>query len=118
MNSLPKWKRHYLRRRAKVIDYLGGICAKCGSLESLEFDHVNPEQKSFSVGTVLTHSWAKIEPELKKCQLLCQNCHKRKSKNDGSLEKMKKSFKKRKPQDRDEQGRFVGGQEHGPRDSV
>ena len=107
MNMLPKWKRHYLRRRAKVINFLGGICVKCGETKNLEVDHIYPEQKSFSVGKVLTHSWAKIEPELKKCQLLCQDCHRTKSKVDGSLEKMKRAFETRIPMKRDIEGKFV-----------
>jgi hypothetical protein len=107
MEELPKWKRHYIKRRGEAIAFLGGKCVICQSEDSLEFDHIDPEQKSFSVGAVLTHAWSKLEPELKKCQLLCQDCHRTKSKVDGSLEKMKRSFMTRVPQKRDVEGRFV-----------
>jgi len=113
MNSLPKWKRHYLRRREKALKFLGGICAICESAENLEFDHIDPEQKSFSISGFLTHAWVKVEPELKKCQLLCNTCHKEKNKIDGSLEKMKKTFKGRKPQNRNSEGKFIKGGRHG-----
>jgi 5-methylcytosine-specific restriction endonuclease McrA len=109
MEELPRWKRHYQKRRGKAIEYLGSVCVNCGSKDSLEFDHIDPGLKSFSVGEYLTHSWAKVEPELKKCQLLCQDCHRTKSKVDGSLEKMKKAFETRIPNQvpRDAEGRFI-----------
>jgi 5-methylcytosine-specific restriction endonuclease McrA len=113
VNNLPKWKRHYLRRRAKVINFLGGICVKCGETENLEVDHIYPEQKSFSISGFLTHSWAKVEPELRKCQLLCNSCHKEKSKTDGSLEKMKRAFKRRNSQPRNSMGEFTQREERG-----
>lgn len=104
--SLPRWKRHYIKRRSKVLEHLGGNCAVCHCTDDLEIDHIDPESKSFSVGEVITHSWAKIEPELKKCQLLCKTCHRKKSETDGSLAKMAKSFIHRAPQKRDDWGRF------------
>jgi len=113
MNSLPKWKRHYLRRREKALKFLGGICTICESAENLEFDHIDPEQKSFSISGFLTHAWVKVEPELKKCQLLCNSCHKEKNKTDGSLEKMKRAFKRKNSQPRNSMGQFTQGEEQG-----
>ena len=113
MNMLPKWKRHYLRRREKALKFLGGICTICESAENLEFDHIDPEQKSFSISGFLTHAWVKVEPELKKCQLLCNSCHKEKNKTDGSLEKMKRAFKRKNSQPRNSMGQFTQGEEQG-----
>lgn len=53
-----------------------GPC-KCGSLENLEVDHVDPSTK-------VSHriwSWSKSrrDEELKKCQPLCVECHKKKT---------------------------------------
>jgi len=93
--NMPKWKRHYLKRRGKVLGHLGGCCAVCQSTAQLEIDHIDPNAKSFSIGEVITHSWGKIEPELKKCQLLCAHCHAKKSETDGSLQKMVKAFSSR-----------------------
>ena len=101
--TLPRWKRHYIKRRSKVLEMLGGQCVNCQSKDQLEIDHVDPETKSFSIGEVITHSWQKIEPELKKCQLLCRSCHQIKSETDGSLNKLARSFHK---YVRDEEGKF------------
>jgi 5-methylcytosine-specific restriction endonuclease McrA len=50
-----------------------GPCKQCASEENLELDHKNPEEK-------VSHSVWSWEPrrrelELKKCQVLCRNCH-------------------------------------------
>ena len=52
----------------------GKSCVQCGSTNSLEVDHVDPEQK-------VTHriwSWSlqRRLAELAKCQILCTDCHK------------------------------------------
>lgn len=70
----------YHTRRAMFIAEMGGTCAKCGSQDELEFDHINPEEKSFNVGDRLSNrSEENIRAELLKCQLLCKPCHKQKS---------------------------------------
>ena len=84
---------------------MGGKCVTCGKKKDLEIDHIDTNTKSFSIGEVITHSWAKIKPEIDKCQLLCKACHKAKSETDGSLEKMKKARPNQMP--RDSEGRFI-----------
>lgn len=71
----------YHRRRREAIRKLGGRCALCGSKRKLEFDHRDPSKKSFSLwsGTV---SEERFQMELKKCQLLCQVCHRDKTLRD------------------------------------
>lgn len=62
----------YKARKAELIDKLGGKCVVCGSSENLEFDHINPSTKSFSI----MKQWHDdVDEELKKCQLLCRDCH-------------------------------------------
>jgi 5-methylcytosine-specific restriction endonuclease McrA len=81
-------KKRYDRRRLEAIELLGGKCVLCGSVENLEFDHLNPEEKSFSIGDRLAEvAKDKLELELKKCQLLCSSCHddKHKQKQHGNL---------------------------------
>lgn len=70
----------YYERRAMFIAELGGVCVQCGTTELLEFDHINPEEKSFNVGDRLSNrSEAVLRVEIAKCQLLCGPCHKEKS---------------------------------------
>ena len=72
-------REYYHSRRAKLIAYLGDACAHCGSRERLEFDHVDPGEKSFDISSNLTISSADVRAELDKCQLLCNPCHRRKT---------------------------------------
>lgn len=69
-------RRKILRRKA--ITYKGGKCQLCGydkCAEALEFHHL-PGQKNFGISQKgYTRSWDKVEQELKKCVLLCSNCH-------------------------------------------
>jgi 5-methylcytosine-specific restriction endonuclease McrA len=58
-------------------------CVDCGEKDPivLEFDHVNPSTKTQNISRMVIegYSWKSIEKEIKKCQILCSNCHKRKT---------------------------------------
>jgi hypothetical protein len=56
-------------------DLLGGTCAQCGSAEDLEFDHIDPTTKDFSITKMWNRGPEVLLPELKKCQLLCKEHH-------------------------------------------
>ena len=69
-------KRRKVKNRA--IDYKGGKCIKCGYHKcnrSLSFHHVDQSEKDFSVSDFYFWSWGRIEKELDKCVLVCNNCH-------------------------------------------
>ena len=66
---------YYYKRRAKMIAYLGVACAHCGSTDRLEFDHIDPELKSFEIKQNMTLNNPEVRAELDKCQLLCRPCH-------------------------------------------
>lgn len=70
------------RRRVvkeKLVQFLGGCCELCGyakCVAALEFHHINPKDKSFGIGeNGCTKAYAKMLEEVKKCTLLCSNCH-------------------------------------------
>jgi hypothetical protein len=71
------------RRRRRVKEILvgehGGACAICGysrHVGALEFHHLDPSEKSFSLGHAgVTRSLVKARAEAAKCVLLCANCH-------------------------------------------
>ena len=70
-------RRRKLRKMA--VEYGGGKCQICGyskSIRALTFHHRNPEEKDFGLSDRgLTRSWEKTKAEIKKCVLLCSNCH-------------------------------------------
>jgi len=67
-------REYYIKRKNLAIQILGGVCVKCGSVEELEFDHIDPKSKYKNITSLLKSSFA-LESELKKCQLLCGDCH-------------------------------------------
>jgi hypothetical protein len=72
-------KYYHEKRRKPMLDYLGGQCVRCGSTEELQFDHIRREDKSFNISTKMTLSDPEVRAELDKCQLLCKDCHQRKT---------------------------------------
>lgn len=81
-------RREYLiqavakRRRdlkLKAIQLYGGKCQVCGYDKHpsvLDFHHIDPATKSFGISSGgFSRSWASIESEIKKCILVCANCH-------------------------------------------
>lgn len=66
-----------------MIAYLGGTCVRCGTTESLQFDHIDATTKSFNVSKNWSRSWVTLTPELDKCQLLCRDHHREKTQVSG-----------------------------------
>ncbi len=86
------------RAKAAAIKFLGGKCTACGwqgNQAALQFHHTNPKEKDFIIGNVANKSWDSIKDELKKCVLVCANCHsiKHSSKNDDLFVKEAMKYK-------------------------
>jgi hypothetical protein len=76
----------YYRRKAEATEKLGGYCKKCGSMDSLDFDHIDPNTKEFTITDMWNLSNERFWKEVGKCQLLCRPCHVEKTRQDfGSL---------------------------------
>ena len=74
-----KYQRVWMANRRK--NWLNDkSCIACGSIEQLEIDHVNPDEKWKH--NFWSYSWKKIYSELEKCQVLCKPCHSSKTKVD------------------------------------
>lgn len=63
-----------------MVQVLGGSCSKCGykkNLAALEFHHIDPLVKEFKLDSrrISNTSEENIQKELRKCILLCANCH-------------------------------------------
>jgi len=74
------------RRNDKIIylEYAGAKCVKCGynkCASGLTFHHRDPNEKTFSIGSLSErlnsiHELNNIiKNEIKKCEVLCSNCH-------------------------------------------
>jgi hypothetical protein len=62
-------------RRTRLLEMLGGCCARCGTKDDLEFDHIDPSAKRFTICAALSKAWADLVEEASRCQLLCKPCH-------------------------------------------
>lgn len=62
-----------------AIEYLGGKCIFCKynrCSAALDFHHLDEDNKNFGLSQKgMTRSWEKTKQELKKCILVCANCH-------------------------------------------
>jgi hypothetical protein len=66
------------KTKERSVEYKGGMCIVCGynkCISALDFHHLNPNDKSFSISGNCNRSWDKIKTELDKCVILCANCH-------------------------------------------
>lgn len=71
---------HIKKRKSDLIKVFHSKCCICGFdsyQEALDFHHVNPEEKSFGLtdSNAVTKALDKQLEELKKCVLVCVNCH-------------------------------------------
>ena len=75
--AVKKWRKDTKKR---IVDSMGGKCQCCGysaCLDSLDLHHIDPSKKELSFGAIRSSpvAWPKIVEELKKCVLVCRNCH-------------------------------------------
>jgi len=63
-------------KKIRAINLLGGKCIKCGNenIFHLCFHHKNND-KDFKINNIKNKRWSIIKEEIKKCELLCNNCH-------------------------------------------
>lgn len=72
-------KNSRIRQKERAVKTMGGKCSICGydkCLSALEFHHLNPEEKEFTISQNTNLAWEQINEEIKKCVLVCSNCHK------------------------------------------
>ena len=77
--NMTRKERHY----DKVTDYLKEHpCVDCSEPDPivLEFDHRDPEIKDNEVTQLISYaSWDRILAEIKKCDVVCSNCHRKRT---------------------------------------
>ena len=80
---MDDYARH--RRQAShrlVLEYLfTHPCVDCGESDPvvLEFDHLRDKVKNISAMANASQPWEKIEAEIAKCEVVCANCHRRRT---------------------------------------
>jgi len=77
-------KRYRQKIRAKLLEFLSTkACMDCGERDPivLDFDHRDQKNKFKNVAKMLAghYSWQSVESEIKKCEIRCSNCHRRKT---------------------------------------
>jgi hypothetical protein len=78
------YQREWVKRRRADWITQNGPCARCGSSDELNVDHIDPTTKLMNPQAVWGLTAHKRLAELAKCQVLCRDCHVAKSKADGS----------------------------------
>lgn len=71
------WRK---KTKARIVEAMGGKCVCCGydrCNNALALHHLDPDLKDFSFGSIraTAKSWSKMIVELRKCVLICHNCH-------------------------------------------
>lgn len=79
----PEYQRNYQREKyhrwmMEAREQLGGQCIICGRTEDLEFDHIDPATKLFTLGQRRVRREV-FDAEVMKCQLLCIEHHREKT---------------------------------------
>ncbi len=77
-------KREYQRKwiaERRGFFFKDKVCVKCNSKENLELDHINPDEKKYNPRALwgMSDSNPNKISELEKCQVLCEDCHKEKT---------------------------------------
>jgi len=71
--ELRRWLREEILANAK--------CARCpeNHIGCLDFHHRNPTEKEIEISDAVDRKWSKerVSGELKKCDILCSNCHRK-----------------------------------------
>jgi hypothetical protein len=81
-NTAKRRVKHTHEMNIKVYEYLKeNPCEVCGESDPvvLDFDHINPEEKSGNIARMRGHSEKTLFTEIAKCRVLCANCHRRRT---------------------------------------
>lgn len=63
----------------KTFEFYGSrrcmICEFESDMPIYELHHHDQDGKETNISSIMHHSWGKVEKELRKCILVCANCH-------------------------------------------
>lgn len=80
LKNIPKeyYKNRRLFLKKQLVEYKGGKCEICDyskCIKALEFHHLDPKEKDFTISSSGLKDIVKLKKEVDKCILLCANCH-------------------------------------------
>jgi len=75
--AVKRWRNNTKKR---IIESMGGQCVVCGYNKCdnvLTLHHLDAKTKEYTIGQSMAHpiKWVNLVIELRKCVLLCSNCH-------------------------------------------
>lgn len=72
-------RREFYNQRIRAIKQASG-CVDCGERDPvvLDFDHLRDKEFDISQSPA-RYSWDRIEAEIQKCEVVCANCHRRRT---------------------------------------
>ena len=76
--SYQNVKKSRQRLKERLVYVSGGKCQCCGydkCIQALEFHHLNPKEKDFTIAANTNIGWDTAKAEIQKCILVCANCH-------------------------------------------
>ena len=76
-NISKKQKEYYLKNKAKIDEIKKQPCADCKNTfptVCMDFDHVRG-RKLYNISNMKSQKWELVEAEIKKCDVICSNCH-------------------------------------------
>mgnify|MGYP001572676222 CR=1 FL=1 len=84
------WRKTQAWNNARRLNYYDRVteylkthpCVDCGEADPvvLEFDHRDPDKKKSDISKMMGKvSWKKIEKEIRKCDVVCSNCHRKRT---------------------------------------
>lgn len=76
----PKVVKQRIKRRSRWIGKYKCAkgCKDCGYNQfsvALDFDHIDPNNKTLAVSKLLSSNLKKLMSEIRKCEVVCANCH-------------------------------------------
>lgn len=71
------WRKNLKQRALALFNNKCSLCGYDRCTAALEFHHLDPNKKDFSISDAYANpkKWSIIVDELKKCILVCANCH-------------------------------------------
>ncbi|MFY9714573.1 MAG: hypothetical protein WAK00_13965 [Microbacterium sp.] len=91
LKAMQAWHRH--QNFVRMVDHLRTHpCVDCGETDPvvLDFDHLPGLPKKFEVARAVnasTRAWSTIAAEIMKCEVVCANCHRRRTARRGGHRK-------------------------------